>query len=148
MNHGLSFRLICPVSPNVVYLKMFIFNNGSIYNNFNFKYLCPIKQKERPAKLAFERGYDGLYVKKNAKGELTEEMYEHPPISSSLQFSGDLSTIPWAWEKLKLFITVFNIKPIWIDTMFLVGNCKNIECIAEIVNIYSVLWLNELFLIF
>ena len=50
---GISFNIFCPRNPYPISLQMFMFHNGSVKDNINFKEMCPIKQKAQMAKITF-----------------------------------------------------------------------------------------------
>ena len=79
--------------------------------------MCPLKQKEKSARIAFDQGvYIGV---KNQTNEMVETGY-YWDMSWSLVDSHLFSNIPYDWEILKLFFILNNIVPTWID-------CKGVD---------------------
>ena len=82
----------------------------------NFKDMCPVKQKEQIVRVGFDQGWQ--VTVDNQTNEFVETgRWE---MSKSLMRSGGESQIPWDWEILKLFFTVNNIVPTWVD-------CKGVD---------------------
>ena len=114
---GTYFELFCPVNQTEVEDPLFMFHNGTFHRNeMNFKDMCPVTQKEQIARVAFDQGM--LVAVDNQTNELVET--GGWDMSRSLVLSGGYSMIPWDWEILKLFFTVNNIVPTWID-------CKGVD---------------------
>ena len=89
---------------------MFMFHNETLFRDkLNFKDMCPLTQKEQIARIAFNQGF-GIVVDYHEMSETGKQ-----DMSWSLVRSGGNTKIPRDWEILKLFFTVNNIVPTWID---------------------------------
>ena len=110
--HRVEFEVHCPVYHLKVYDPLLLFNNGSVHtrvhSNLNFKNMCPLKQRERVARIAFDQGW---YLQVNLR---TNYLFEWN-IWWTLVNSGSRSKIPYYDEIYKLFFTIYHVAPIWTD---------------------------------
>ena len=87
--------------------KYFVFPNGKVLGDFKFKDLCSPDKNPPQVRIAYRRGYDGIYISRK-RGTLLRT----PPVRFSMQASGTVSTIPRAWEIIGKFLTRLGMRPI------------------------------------
>ena len=111
-----EFEVFCPVNETHPVLGPFsMFKNGTFKrNSYNFKDMCPLKQREQSAGIAFDQGR--VMGVNNQTNELVETGYWD--MSRSLVRSGGYTYIPLDWEIVKLFFTVNNIVPTYLDCWY------------------------------
>ena len=97
--------------------SLFIFCNGTLRDEMNFKDMCPLKKRQKSARIAFDQGMQ--IAVDNQTNELVETGWWWD-MSLALKLSGGYNQIPFDWEILKLFFIVNNIAPTWID-------CKGVD---------------------
>ena len=88
-----------------------MFYNGSIQNNFNFKSICSLKQKEQPTRISYENNWD-ITISPDTTLEMEESRRS---IGRALQRVGVHSKVCWYWEIYKLLFLLHNVKPDWIE---------------------------------
>ena len=122
---------------------MFMFHDGRVKDNLNFKQICPLKQKEHTVRITYESAKDlDIYQYDDDKDKMimNEDSYYaigchssdscyndfkkvmmygggHRTLLRSGKQLGDnkvgFTKVPWNWEILKIFFIEYNIKPIW-----------------------------------
>ena len=90
---------------------MFMFNDGEVRENMNFKEVCPTRQKEQFAGITYMYGAGVFFY---PSGNMVMEENWYLALSTSLLRSDEYTRIPWDWEILKLFFVVQNVSPVWI----------------------------------
>ena len=103
--YGIKFEIFCPVNQLHFPDPLFMFHDGTLRDEMNFKDMCPMKQKQKSARIAFDQGY-GIVVD-NQTNEMVETGWYDT--SMALADSHLNSQIPRNWEILKLFFIVNNI---------------------------------------
>ena len=105
------FHLYCPTNPETFDREIFMFNNGTIYGDLNFKAICPVRQKEQVARISFQQSWS-FFVWPN--GQMIMEDFWYFALSNSLIRASIYDRICMDWEILKLFFLTFNVSPYWI----------------------------------
>ena len=85
--------------------KYFVFPNGKVLGDFKFKDLCSPDKNPPQVRIAYRRGYDGIYISRK-RGTLLRT----PPVRFSMQASGTVSTIPRAWEIIGKFLRLSELR--------------------------------------
>ena len=89
-----------------------MFHNGRIKDNFNFKTICSLKEKEKTTRISYENGYY-IYVYQDNTLEMEER--RETSIKQALQKVGGHSRVCHPWEIYKLLFLMHNVKPVWIE---------------------------------
>ena len=113
---GIYFHIHCPVAPHLIEYSMFMFHNGTLRDNLNFKRICGIKQKLHFTKIAFDQSYEmAVHISEQTPwiGSMYMEEHWFFKLSYSLMKGGHYTQIAWDWEIMKSFFIAYNSYPIW-----------------------------------
>ena len=121
---------------------MFMFHDGRVKDNLNFKQICPLKQKEHTVRITYQYAKElDIYQYDDDKDKMimnedsryaigchSDACYNdfkkvmmygggHRTLLRSGKQLGNnkvgFTKVPWNWEILKIFFIEYNIQPIW-----------------------------------
>ena len=84
--------------------KYFVFPNGKVLGDFKFKDLCSPDKNPPQVRIAYRRGYDGIYISRKT-GNLKRQ-----PVKISMMQSGMISKIPRDWEIIGKFLRLSELR--------------------------------------
>ena len=79
--------------------KYFVFPNGKVLGDFKFKDLCSPDKNPPQVRIAYRRGFDGVYISRKSG-----KLQANPPVRFSMMRSGIASRIPRGWEIIGKFL--------------------------------------------
>lgn len=120
---------MCPVNSNIIEEPMFIFTNGSVHGNVNFKDVCPVKHPEQKAIMpAADTNLMQYASVSQPNMKYIDESARIHQIRT--QRSGKESMIPFKWEIVDQFLSVYDVSPVYVplyQTEFICNGNK--QCI-------------------
>ena len=85
--------------------KYFVFPNGKVLGDFKFKDLCSPDKNPPQVRIAYRRGYDGIYISRK-----TGNLRSFPKVKTSMMQSGMISKIPRNWEIIGKFLRLSELR--------------------------------------